>query len=154
MGVSIVMAEVPNLKKRAPHVKELKAIVPCHYLAETVVTAAVLQVFRAAPVTNLELSIYKVATVSGGVLQSSVQTAARTAAVCTRAVASFSDSATMRKKGFQFVASEIDGTLSSPPKLCAGEAKDVSKGELWETSSSSPFAAAKKGETKIFRSDD
>jgi hypothetical protein len=55
----------------------------------------------------------------------------------------------IRTEGFQFVASGIDGTLSSPPKLCAGEAKDVSKGELWETESSSPFGRGTKGDCRI-----
>ena len=84
MGVSVVMAEVSNLKKRAPHVKGLKAIVLCH-LEETVVTAAVLQDFRAASAlesTKVKASagsVVKVTTVTGGVLQSIVQTTHTTA---------------------------------------------------------------------------
>jgi hypothetical protein len=35
----------------------------------------------------------------------------------------FTGTSTIRKKGFQFVASGIDLTLSPPPKLCAGGAK-------------------------------
>ena len=111
-----------TVKKRlAMYVKTL-AFMEQKRIQETVRTAADSQVFRAATATTLERSVPKVSSVTGGVLQSSMQTT-HTTAICSTSMTSFSDSTTIREKGFQFVASGIDGTLSSPPKLCAGGAK-------------------------------
>ena len=111
-----------TVKKRLAMYVKTRAFMEQKRIRETARTAADFQVFRAATATALVLSISKVTTVTGGVLQSSIQ-ATRTPVIWATTLTTLTDSTSVREEGFQFVASGIDLTLSPPPKLCAGGAK-------------------------------
>jgi hypothetical protein len=91
-------------------------------ILETARTAAVSLVFLAASATAVEHSIVKVSLVIGGVLQITIQVTL-TITICLTTMMTLPVLTKLRNVGFQFVASGIELTLSSPPKLCEGGAK-------------------------------
>ena len=116
MDVRNVKVVARNLKRFVLRVKVPKQIARFHF-QETARTAFDFQVFRVVTASTMGRSPFKVTAVTGGVLQRTVQPM-HTAANCITASTTLPEAttSTLRRKGFQFVASGIDLTLSSPPE--------------------------------------